>query len=196
MQIVYIISASTRHLYKCKLSQLLEGIGSHEQEPLPDNDETEEERTYPARTGDSTGESKPEYRKARSGLLHVRPSSGHSGEALGKSSPSLSDTYYSPPREQREDDLRTSFSLSSSYLGAVRGLQNDDVNDKAGSWFSRDLSSSVTQPSTSSPRRMYGSSTDNSFGKTSWKPVCSQVTEDNPGYSARQRGIFSGTSTS
>jgi hypothetical protein len=156
---------------------------------LQDNDETEEELTHSARMDDSIGESKPEYPRARSGPSHIHPSYSHGGEAVGKSSSSLSDTYYSPPREQRKDDQRPSLSLSSSYLGAVRGLQNDEVNDKAGSWFSRD------HPSTSSPRRMYGSSTDNSFGKTSWHPVCSQVTEENPGYSARQRGIFSGTLT-
>lgn len=196
MQIVAIISASTRHLYRRKLSQLLEGICGHEQEPLQDNDELEEELAHPARMDDSIGEIKPEYPRARSGLSHIRPSYSHSGEALGKSSSPLSDTYYSPPREQWKDDLRPSFSLSSSYLGAVRGLQNDEVNDKAGSWLSRDLCSSVTQPSTSSPRRMYGSSTDNSFGRTSWDSACSQVTEENPGYSARQRGIFSGTLTS
>lgn len=196
MQIVAIISASTRHLYRRKLSQLLAGICGHEQEPLQDSDEMEEELTHPARMDDSIGQSKPEYPRARSGLSHIGPSYSHSGEALGKSSSSLSDTYYSPPREQRKDDLRPSFPFSNSYLGAVRGLQNDEVNDKSSSWLSRDLSSSVTQSSTSSPRRMYGSSTDNSFGKTSWHHACSQVTEEKPGYSARQRGIFTGTFTS
>jgi hypothetical protein len=193
VEIVAIISASTRHLYRRKLSQLLEGICGHEQEPLQDNDEREEELTHPTRMDDSIGESKQEYPRARSGLSHIRPSYSRSGEALGKSSSSLSDTYYSPPREQRKDDLRPGFPSSSSYLGAMKGLQNDEVNDKASSWLSRDLSSSVIQPSTSSPVRMYGSSTDNSFGKTSWHPPYSQVTQENTGYSARQRGIFSGT---
>lgn len=189
------VVASTRRLYRRKLCQLLEGICGHEQEPLQDNDELEEELTHPVRLDDSIGESKPEYPRAGSGLSHIRPSYSHSGEVLGKSSSSLSDTDYSRSREQRKDDLRSRFSLSSSYLGASRGLQNDEVNDKAGSsWLSRGLSSSVAQTSTSLPRRMYGSSTDNSFGKTSWHSTYSQVTEENPGYSSRQRGIFSDTS--
>jgi hypothetical protein len=199
VQIIIIISASTRHLYRRKLSQLLEGIRGHEQEPLQDTDEMQKELTHPVRMDGSIGESKPEYPRARTSLSHIRPSYSHSGEALGYSSSSLSDTYYSPPREQRKDDLRPCSPLSSSYLGAMRGLQNDEVNNEASSsWLSRDLNSSVARPSTSTPRRMYGSSIDDSFGRTqsfgtSRHTVFPQVTEENPGYSARQRSIFSGT---
>jgi hypothetical protein len=154
VQVVAIISASTRHLYRRKLSQLLEGIHDHEHESLQ-----EEELTYPVRRDGSIGENKPEHLRARSRISHIYPSDNSSGEALGKSSSLLSDTYYSSPREQRKDDLRSYSSLSSSYL-----------------------SSSAAQPSTSSPRRMYGS-------------AFPQVAEEYSGYYARQKAIFSGTVT-
>jgi hypothetical protein len=170
---------------------------------LQDNDELEEELTHPVRTDGIISESKPEYPRARAGVSHIHPSYSSSGEAVGKSSSLLSAaTYYSSPREQRKDDLRSYSSLSSSYLGAVRGSQNDNVHDTASfSCLSRDLNSSVAQPSSSSPRRMYGSSTDNSFGRTtsfgtSRYTAFSQATEESPGYRARQRGLFSGTATS
>jgi hypothetical protein len=172
VQVVAIISASTRHLYRRKLSQLLE------HESLEDNSGMEEELTYPVGMDGSTSENKPEYLRPRSGISHIHPSYNNSGEAPGKSSSLLSDTYYSSPREQRKDDLRSYSSLSTSYLN-----------------------SSAAQPSTSSPRRMYGSSTDISFGKapsfgTSLRTTAfSQVTEEYPGSYARQRAIFSGTVT-
>jgi hypothetical protein len=177
VQVVDIISASTRHLYRRKLSQLLEDIHGHEQEPLEDNDEMEEKLTHPVRMDGSIGANKPEYPRARLGLSHNHPSFNSSGDAPVKSSSFLSDTYYSFQREQRKDDPKSYSSLNSSYLN-----------------------SSVAQPSSSSPRRMYGYSTDISFGKTpsfgtSRHTAFSQVTEENPGYYARQRGIFSGTVT-
>jgi hypothetical protein len=78
----------------------------------------------------------------------------------------------------------------------MRGLKNDEDTGKSNPpWLSVD--SSVAQPATSSPWKTYGSSTDDPFRKAQSFGIprhtaFSQVTEESPGYSTRQRRTFSG----
>lgn len=174
------VVASTRKLYQHKLFQILEGTHGRgdQQEPSQQADEMEEQLTQPVRTDGGSSytkwshESQSDNVRSRTGLSQTYPS--HSGDvAAGRSSMFQSSTYYTPSREQGKDEMRTHSSVSSSYLGTVRGVGNYEDNSKASpSWLSN---SSATQPRTSPSWRTYGSFGDESFGKSRYRTTLSDT---------------------
>jgi len=140
----------------------LEGSHGHddEQELLQQADEMEEPLTQPVKTVGDFGHTQWSFRS------RAKPSqtySKYSGDvASGKSA-----SYYTPSREQDRDEVRVHSSVSSSYLGAVRGVGNYDNSIKASSsWLSN---SSVTHPYTSTSWRTYSSSGDEALGKPRYR---------------------------
>lgn len=135
-------------------------------------DEIEEQLTQPVKTVGGFGHTiwSPGSIKSRPSLSQT--CSTYSGDvAAGRSNVSQSAAYYSPSREQEKDEMRAHSSVSSSYLGTVRGVGNYEDNSRASpSWPSH---SSGTQPYTSSSWRTYGSSGDDSFGKARYRSTVS-----------------------
>lgn len=165
------VVASTRKLYEHKLSQILEGGHAHgdNQELLERANEMEEQLTETVKTVGSFGNIQWSPR-SRSNLSQTY--STYSGDvASGRSGVYQSASYYTPSREQDRDDVRAHSSVSSSYLGTVRGVGNYDDSIKASpSWLSN---SSVTQPHTSSSWRTYSSSGDEDLGKPRYRTTLS-----------------------
>jgi hypothetical protein len=136
----------------------------------------EEQLTQPVKTDGGISytkwshEGKSDDVRSRTGLSQTY--SPYSGEvAAGRTSMFQSATYYTPSREQGKDGMRTHSSLSSSYLGTVRGAGNYEDNSKASpSWLSN---SSATQPRTSLSWRTYSSSGDDSFGVSRYRAALS-----------------------
>lgn len=133
-------------------------------------DEMEEQLTPPVKTVGGFGhtqwspDSKSGSVRSRTNLSQTY--STYSGDvAAGRSS------CYTPSREQDIDKMRAHSSVSSSYLGTVRGIGNYDDNIRASpSWLSN---SSVTQPYTSPSWRAYGSSGDEAFGQSRYRTTLS-----------------------
>jgi len=154
----------------------LEGGHGVEQELLQQVDEMEEQLTQPVKTVGGLGHTQwsPD---SKSGSFRSRTNvsqtySTYSGDvAAGRSSVYQSSSYYTPSREQEKDDMRAHSSVSSSYLGTVRGIGNYDDNVKASpSWLSN---SSVSQPYTSPSWRTYGSSGDEAIGTARYRSTLS-----------------------
>ena len=136
----------------------------------------EEQLTQPVRTVGAFGHTQwsPD---SKSGSVRSRTSmsqtySTYSGDvASGRSNVYQSASYYTPSREQDRDEVRAHSSVSSSYLGTVRGAGNYDDNTKASpSWLS---SPSVTEPYTLSSWRTYSSSGDEALGKPRYRTTLS-----------------------